>query len=41
MEMNQNNVDHHKVGLIYSGRGLGRYTIKHGIYRSHHSWSHM
>jgi len=26
VETNQNNVDHYKVGSIYGGRGLGRYT---------------
>jgi hypothetical protein len=26
VETNQDNVDHHKVGSIYGGRGLGRYT---------------
>jgi len=26
VETNQNNVDHHKVGLVYGGQGLGRYT---------------
>ena len=26
VETNQNNVDHHKVGSVYGGRGLGRYT---------------
>jgi len=26
VETNQNNADHHKVGLVYGGRGLGRYT---------------
>jgi len=25
-ETNQGNVDHYKVGLIYGGRDLGRYT---------------
>jgi len=26
VETNQDNADHHKVGSIYGGRGLGRYT---------------
>jgi hypothetical protein len=26
VEMNQNNADHHEVGPVYGGRGLGRYT---------------
>ena len=26
VETNQNNVDHYKVGLVYGGRDLGRYT---------------
>ena len=26
VETNQNNADHHKVGPVYGGRGLGRYT---------------
>ena len=26
VEMSQNNVDHHEVGLVYGGWGLGRYT---------------
>jgi len=26
VETNQNNADHHEVGPVYEGRGLGRYT---------------
>jgi hypothetical protein len=32
VETNQNNTDHHKVGSIYGGRGLGRYTGLDGGY---------
>jgi len=32
VETNQNNVDHHKVGSVYGGRGLGRYTGLDGRY---------
>jgi hypothetical protein len=28
---NQNNADHHKVGPVYDGRDLGRYTGYIGI----------
>ena len=31
VETNQNNADHHKVGPVYDGRGLGRYTGYIGI----------
>jgi hypothetical protein len=26
VETNQNNADHYKMGSVYGGRGLGRYT---------------
>jgi len=32
VETNQNNADHHKVGSVYGGRGLGRYTGLDGRY---------
>ena len=32
VETNQNNADHHKVGSVYGGRGLGHYTELNGGY---------
>jgi hypothetical protein len=32
VETNQNNTDHHKVGSVYGGRDLGRYTGIDGGY---------